>query len=111
LATRLEHVAYVLRLLFVDLPEHPLPQDLGEPDDGVERRAQLMRHVGEKLALVPARRLELAALEFDLSEQPRVLNGERRLSGESLQQVDHPRREFARALADDDQPTQKVILA
>ena len=33
---------------------------LGEPDDGVERRAQLVAHIGEKLRLVLAERLEAA---------------------------------------------------
>src|SRR4029453_16180501 len=45
-------VFQVLVLLIVQLPEHALRQDLGEPDDRVERRAQLVRHVGEELALV-----------------------------------------------------------
>ena len=36
-----------------------LPQHLGEADDGVERRAQLVAHIGEELRLVLARNLEL----------------------------------------------------
>ena len=40
----------VLVLLVVELAEHPLEQHLGEADDRVERRAQLVRHVGEELA-------------------------------------------------------------
>ena len=42
---------------------------LGEADDGVERRAQLVAHVGEELRLVLARHLELAALFLHLREQ------------------------------------------
>ena len=59
---RVEDVVQVLGLLVVDLAEHPLGQHLREADDRVERRAQLVRHVGQELALVPARDLELAAL-------------------------------------------------
>ena len=61
-----EYVVEVLLLLLVDLTEHPLAQHLREPDDRVERRPQLVRHVGEELRLVPARRLELAALQVKL---------------------------------------------
>ena len=32
-------------------PEHLLVHDVGEADDGVERRAQLMAHIGQELAL------------------------------------------------------------
>ena len=35
---------------------------LGEPDDGIERRAQLMAHAGYELRLVLARQFELAVL-------------------------------------------------
>ena len=35
----------------------------------IERRAQLVRHRGQKLALVPARRRQLPALLLDLSEE------------------------------------------
>ena len=36
-----------------------LAQHLGQADDGVERRAQLVAHIGEELRLVLARNLEL----------------------------------------------------
>ena len=62
--------------------------DAREADDRVERRAQLVRHVGEKLRLVPARDLELAALLLDLAEQARVLDRDRRLVGEGPEQRD-----------------------
>ena len=51
-----------------------LQQHLGDADDRVERRAQLVAHVGEELRLVLARDLELPALLLDLAEQPRVLD-------------------------------------
>jgi hypothetical protein len=59
MVSRLEDVLEILGLLLVDVAEHLLGQDLREPDDGVERRAQLVRHVGEKLRLVAVGRLEL----------------------------------------------------
>src|SRR5262249_25382437 len=43
-------------------------QHIGEPDDGVERRAQLVAHARYELRLVLARQLELAALVLDFVE-------------------------------------------
>ena len=40
-------------------PDDPLAQHLREPDDRVQRRPQLVGHVGQELRLVLARRLEL----------------------------------------------------
>ena len=57
-----------------------LLEHLAVADDGVERRAQLVRHVGQELGLVAVGDLELAALVPDLPEQPRVLDGQRRLA-------------------------------
>ena len=61
---------------------------LGQPDDGVERRAQLVAHAGDELRLVLARHCELAALVLDLAEQARVLDRQHRLGREGLKQVD-----------------------
>ena len=47
---------------------------LSEPDDGVERRAQLVAHAGEELRLVLARHLQLRALVLDFREQASVLD-------------------------------------
>ena len=48
--------------------ERGIEQDFGKADDRVERRAQLVRHVGEKFRLMPIGRLDLPALVFDLTE-------------------------------------------
>ena len=56
------------RLVSVELAEQSLAQDFRETDDGVERRAQLMRHVGEKFRLVAVGHLDLPALFLDLVE-------------------------------------------
>ena len=48
-----EDVISVLGLFLVSLAEHSLPQDFREANDGVERRAQLVGHVGEEPGLVP----------------------------------------------------------
>ena len=45
-----------------------LPQHLADADDGIERRAQLVAHVGEELRLVLACFRKLAALVLDLAE-------------------------------------------
>ena len=47
---RREDVVEVLLLLLVDLAEHLLAQHLREAEDRVQRRPQLVRHVGEELA-------------------------------------------------------------
>jgi hypothetical protein len=83
----LRHVVQILGLLVVDVAEHALGQDFREADDRVQRGAQLVRHVGQELALVAACHLELLALVLDLSEQPRVLDGDDRLVGEGLEQL------------------------
>jgi hypothetical protein len=62
---------------------------------GIERRAQLVAHIGEELRLVLAGDLELAALVLDLVEQPRILDRQHRLRGECLDQVDGVLREGA----------------
>jgi len=81
-------VLQVLVLLVVELAEHALDQHLREADDRVQRRAQLVRHVGQEFALVLVGDLELPALVLDLAEQARVLDGDRRLVGEGPQQRD-----------------------
>ena len=45
-------------------------------------------HIGEELRLVLACDRELAALLLDLAEEPRVLDGDRRLVGKGRQQID-----------------------
>src|SRR6516165_5065881 len=52
-----------------------LVQHFAYADDGVERRAQLMAHIGEELRLVLARLGELTTLVLDFVEQPHVLDG------------------------------------
>jgi hypothetical protein len=46
-----------------------LTQHLADADDGVQRRAQLVAHVGEKLGLVLARLCELSALVLDFIDR------------------------------------------
>ena len=75
-------VLQILVLLLVQLAEHPLAQDLREADDGVQRRPQLVGHVGQELGLVLAGDFELPALVLDLEEQACVLDGQRRLGRE-----------------------------
>ena len=78
----------VLGLFLVELAEQSFLQHFGEADDGVERRAQLVRHVGEELRLVPVGGLDLLALLLDLTEQPGVLDRQDGLCREGFQQLD-----------------------
>ena len=76
---------------------------LGQSDDGIKRRAQLVAHAGEELRLVLARHLQLAVLVLDLVEQAHILDRDDRLVGEGLHEFDLPRREGPRfRLAQDD---------
>ena len=68
-----EDVLEVLRLLLVDLADHLLAQHLGEAEDRVQRRAELVRHVREEVRLVLAGRLQLAALHVERGQREREL--------------------------------------
>ena len=84
-----EDVVGVLGLFLVQLAEESFLQDFGEADDGVERRAQLMGHVGEEFRLVPVGGFDLPALFLDLAEQPGVLDRQGGLGREGLQKIHH----------------------
>ena len=78
-------------------------QHLGQADNRVERRSQLVAHAGEEIRLVLARLRQLAALVLDLAEQPRVLDRQDGLRREGLQQFDRAFGKFAGRLAAYDQ--------
>src|SRR6266498_109018 len=69
---------------------------LRQPDDGIERRAQLVTHAGKKLGFTLARLGQLAALILDFIEQPHVLDGDHRLVGEGRNKLDVFGREWSR---------------
>src|SRR5262245_15135222 len=58
-----------------------------------------------------ARYLELAALDLDLAEEARVLDGEGGLGGEGLQQLDRFMRKLAGLLAIHRQRADEMVLA
>ncbi len=101
----------VLALLLVQLAEHLLAQDLGEADDGVQRRAQLVGHVGEELGLVLIGLRELASLLLELAKQACVVDREGGLGGEGTEEIDGLGRELAGRLAGDQQCTEDAIVA
>src|SRR5215467_13146037 len=105
------NISQILVLLFVEIAEHALVQHLGEADDGVQRRAQLVRHVGEELGFVLARRLELPTLHLDLAEETGILDGEGRLRGEGLEDLDRFRRELTRRLPIQREAADDLILS
>ena len=111
MAARPEDVAQVVLLLGVDLAEHPLEEDLGEPDDGIERGPEFMAHVRKELALVPARDLELAALVLNLVEQTHVLDRDRRLIGERLHELDLAIREGSDRESPEDDRSKDLAFA
>ena len=103
LSSRFEDAEHLLRWLTVDA----VGDQLGVAENGIERRAQLVAHVGEELRFVLARDFELSAFVLDLVEQPRVLDRQHRLRGESLHQVDCILWEGARRLAAHDQGSRR----
>src|SRR5215831_6971327 len=86
-------------------------QHIGEPDDGIERRAQLVAHAGYELRLVLARYLQLAAFVLDLAEQARVLDRQHRLGRERLQEMNGTLGKFARLLAPDHECSDDLVCA
>src|SRR6516165_12326201 len=65
-----------------------LAQHLTDADDCVERRAQLVAHVGEKLRLVLACLSELSAFFLDIFEQPHIFDRNHSLVGERRDKLD-----------------------
>jgi len=66
----IENVVDVAELLLVQLAERLQLQELREADDRVQRRAQLVRHVGHELGLVAADSLELIVEPSELVVHP-----------------------------------------
>src|SRR5262249_5180385 len=83
---RAEHAVERLGVLFERL--RILPEHLADADNGIERGAQLMAHVGEELRLVLARLGKLAALVLNFVEQPHVLDRDACLVGKRRRQLD-----------------------
>ena len=59
----------------------PVRHQFGISQDGIERRAQFMAHIGEELRFVLARLFNLAAFVLDFLEQPYIFNRYRCLVG------------------------------
>src|SRR6202040_3492802 len=106
---RAEHAVerlYILLERFSILAQH-----LGDADDGVERRAQLVAHIGKELRFVLTRFGELAPRLLDLVEQSRILDRQDRLRSEGLQQIDGVLGKFTRLFATYHQRTDDPIGA
>src|SRR5262249_23796368 len=86
MGTRTVDPAQRLQRLFRGEARRIADHHLGQPDDGVERGAQLVAHAGDELRLVLARHLELTALFLDFREQIGVLDGQHGLRREGPQQ-------------------------
>src|SRR6516225_1389421 len=79
-----EYAEHLLGRLAIRAVRH----QFGVTQDRVERRAQLMAHVGQELRLVLARFFQLSALVLDFIEQAHVLDGDRRLICKRRDQLD-----------------------
>src|SRR6516165_1249301 len=79
-----EYAKHLLGWLTVSAVRH----QFGVAQDGVERRAQLMAHIGQELRLMLARLFKLAALVLDFIEQSNVLDSNCCLVSEGRDQFD-----------------------
>src|SRR6516164_8658971 len=66
----------------------PVRHQFGITQDGIERRAQFMAHVGEKLRFVLTRLFQLPALVLNFVEETYILNRDSGLVGECRDQFD-----------------------
>src|SRR6202011_2202389 len=99
------------------LPINVVNNELGIAEDGVERRSQLVAHIGEKLRFVLACFLKLAAFFLKLSrtleqfvEQAHVLDGDHGLIGEIGDQRDLLVGEWAHLLPVDDNRADELVV-
>src|SRR5215471_7363365 len=70
-----EYSKHLLRWLTVSA----VPHQFGVAENRIERRAQLVTHIGEELRLVLASLFKLPTLFLDLVEQLHILDGDRSL--------------------------------
>src|SRR5262249_46820910 len=103
----LEYAEHFLGWLAVSAVSH----QFGIAEDGVERRAQLMAHIGEELRLVLARNFQLTALVLDFAKQSTVLDIYPRLVSEGCHQVDLLVGEGTNGLAHQDDSTDRMVFA
>src|SRR5580704_15276321 len=80
----LHHGAHFFRRLAVNAVDNKL----GIAENGIERRAQLVAHIGKELRFMLARFRDLPALVLDLFEQAHVLDSDTRLVGEGGRELD-----------------------
>src|SRR6516162_6984001 len=66
----------------------PVRHQFGITQDGIERRAQFMAHVGEKLRFVLTRLFQLPALVLNFVEETYILNRDSGLVGECRDEFD-----------------------
>src|ERR1043166_4333278 len=82
-----EHLLQVLLLQLLDLTLGLAQNQSRESNDRIEGRAQLVAHVGEKLRLVPVGNFELVIFLLNFLKQANVFDGDYRLIGEGLHQL------------------------
>jgi hypothetical protein len=109
MGTRTVNPAQRLCRLFRAKARRIADHHLGQPDDGIERGAQLMAHAGDELRLVLACHFELTALFLHLGEQIGVLDGQHGLRREGLQQIDAVLGKLARRFSPHHQHTDEAF--
>src|ERR1700674_1772974 len=92
LAAVIDVVQTVMALFLGDLSGEVVPKQLRESEDGVEWRAQFVRHIGEELGLEPADfgdlgigDLQLPEVVLELLVEASVLDRDRGLVGDDLE--------------------------
>src|SRR5262249_38019515 len=105
------HALQRLLRLFCSEARRVFDHHFGQPDDGVERRAQLMAHARDELRLVLASLSQLPVLVLDFVEQPYVLDGDHRLVSEGGGELNLPVGEWAHGLAAKNDNANRVSLS
>src|SRR5262245_28641913 len=111
MGTSAVHALQWLLRLFCSEAHRVFDHHLGQSDDGIERRAQLVAHAGDELRLVLARHLQLAVLLLNLVEQPHIFDRDYRLVGEGGGELDLPVGERAHGLAAQNDNADRVSLS
>ena len=83
-------------------------EELGEAEDGVERRAQLVAHAREEFALRAVRRLGLLARQADAGLRALALDRRGQHVGHGLQEIDVVLHELARRDAERHEHTERL---
>src|ERR1700745_3278937 len=103
------HSSHDLQRLLRQSAVQPIEEQFGKAEYAVQRRPQLVAHIGKKLALVFIGDGKLASFLLYLAKQARVVHRENRLIGKSAHQADRALRKISDAPALQNQSSQSFL--